>query len=106
VRIAVPISKNNNGAEISARFSRSPYFAIIDKELNKTEIIENCYFDQKFGAGKAIVEHLEKKYNVGSFAAFEIGLKVQQIASDKKIQLIILHTQVKTLLQLHTIIKQ
>ena len=103
MRIAIPISKNSIEAEISTRFSRSPFYAIIDKSTQEIQIISNCYVEQKSGAGKAIVEFLTSNHKVNAFAAFEIGQKVQEIASKKKIQLIILHTRTQTLKQIQAL---
>jgi predicted Fe-Mo cluster-binding NifX family protein len=103
MKIVIPINANNLEAEISTRFSRSPFYAIIDKTTKVTHIIPNQFVDQKSGAGKAIVDYLVNNYNVTSFAALEIGLKVQEIATKKKIQLIILHSQTQKLKQVQTL---
>jgi predicted Fe-Mo cluster-binding NifX family protein len=103
--IALPIINNSIDAEISSRFSRSPFYAIIDKTTRETHIIANQFVDQESGAGKAIVEYLINNYKVTSFAALEIGLKVQEIADRKKIQLIILHSQHRTLKQIQSLMK-
>lgn len=96
MKLAIPIKSNSLAAEISEKFSRSPYFAILDKNTGSIEFVENLIPINESGAGKKVVEFLYSN-DVSVFVAFEIGLKVQQIAFDKKIQIILLDSKNKTL---------
>lgn len=94
---ALPVKINSFYSVIALRYARSPYYAIIDTKLKNTVIIENPYVHLSSGAGRKIIELLAEKYNVNAIIAFELGLNVQQIAMQRKLQLIIIHEKNKTL---------
>ncbi len=100
MNVAVPITTNSNNSEISIRFARSEYYAIINKSSKIIEIISNPYINEQLGAGKKLVQHLIQEYKIDTIIAFELGLKVQQMAADNKLQLIIIHKKNQTLKQI------
>ncbi|MBN1927025.1 MAG: hypothetical protein JW798_14425 [Prolixibacteraceae bacterium] len=104
MRIVVPVNGSDNNAVISRHFARSTHFAIIDKLAGTREIIENPFASVSKGAGMKLVDFLLNKYKVNTIVAFELGLKVQQVASGKKMQLIIISGKMKQLKHVLTLI--
>lgn len=100
MRIAIPVSDNSDNPDLSLRFGRSPYFAIISENPKQHLIIENPFLNYTTGIGKALKELLINKYKIEMFVAYELGLKIQEIASKKNIQLVIINTKNKTLEEL------
>lgn len=96
MKIAIPIESDKPDALISTVFARSKWFAIWDSDLKTYEILDNPYHDDKLQVGENVVWLLTKK-NVGQFAAFEIGLKLQNESSIRHIQLILLPQKIKKL---------
>lgn len=94
---AIAIKDNNIDSEICLRFARSRFFAIINTSTETLSVIENPYLELKKAAGYKLVEMLINDYNVTAFVAFEIGLKVQQLAAEKNIQLIVINKTQHTL---------
>ncbi|MBN1952496.1 MAG: NifB/NifX family molybdenum-iron cluster-binding protein [Bacteroidales bacterium] len=89
MRIAIPVREAAEDSGLSLKFSRSPWFLIIDREKNTRETIRNPYAEEKVMAGSRIFNMLINEMKVDTFMAFELGLKVQQMAVKNKIQLII-----------------
>lgn len=102
---AIPIDSNKKTALISKKFARSDYFAIVNKEQRTYEIIENPYKELKLGVGKKLLKLLAEQHQVSTLVAFELGLKVQQMANESKLQLIVLSEKRQTLKQLLTYLK-
>lgn len=98
--VAVPIQESSKNADLSMKFARSRFFAIINKFDNTLKIVENPYDEMKNGVGKNIVGFLSEQHSVGTFAAFEFGLKVQQLALEKNIRLVMINEMNNNLKQL------
>lgn len=105
MKIAIPIESNLKSSTISKKFARSNYFAIIDKELKSVEIIENPFKELNLGVGKKLLNLLRTKHKVDTLLAFELGLKVQQMANEALLQLIIINEKRQTLKQLLAYLK-
>ena len=95
--LAVPIKQNSIEAQIADKFSRCPYFALIDKQKGNLSIINNTFNEQKSGAGPSVAKYLVNTQDVTAFMAFELGLKVQQWTYKNKIQLILIDDKKITL---------
>lgn len=98
--VAIPIEKDQFESTISTTFGRSNYFAIVDKTNGNVRIIKNQFKDMPKGAGIKLFQWLTEQQDVDALLAFEIGNKVQQMATKANLQLIIMNTQSKTLNQL------
>jgi len=100
---AIPIQTDSYDSSICLKFARSRYFAILNKSAKNIEFIENPFYKLEKGAGKKIVELLIDTHNVSAFVAYELGLKVQQIAIKKNISLVMIsehHKQLNDLVQM------
>ncbi|MBN2261340.1 MAG: NifB/NifX family molybdenum-iron cluster-binding protein [Prolixibacteraceae bacterium] len=95
--VAIPVSENNVKGTVSTKFSRSPYFAIVNKEEKKYEFVINNYIDEIEGVGKKLFAWLMKSYGVNTLLAYELGIKVQQLADEQNLQLIIINDESMTL---------
>lgn len=100
MKICIPILSNNKKGQVSPTFARSSYFAIIDQQLDKVEIISNPFLNVKQNLGNKLINWLLNEYNVDTLLAFELGVKVQQIANEHQMQLIIINEKNQTLKQL------
>jgi predicted Fe-Mo cluster-binding NifX family protein len=96
----VPVDSPDDTAGISKHFARSTHFAIIDNETGNREMIENPFAGVSKGAGIKLIDFLVKEYRMNKIIAFELGLKVQQMATEKEIQLIIITGKIRQLKQL------
>lgn len=96
MRIAIPIETNKSGAAISQKFARSKWFAIWDTQTNSYNFLNNPYFEDKVQVGENVVQILAKE-NVKQFVAYEIGLRLQNIASKRLIQLVLIPYRLKML---------
>ncbi|MDA3930230.1 MAG: hypothetical protein PF541_14870 [Prolixibacteraceae bacterium] len=105
MRIVIPISDKSKTSTVSKKFARSPHFAVVDKTDRTVEVIENPYADLNLGVGKKLLNWLTKEYKVDTLLAFELGLKVQQLANESKMQLIIINEKKQTLKQLLSFMK-
>ena len=97
---AIPIENRTMNSNISTKFARSMFYAIVNTNNNIIEFTKNNFVNEKTGVGKEIIKLLTNKYHVNSLIAFELGLKIQQIACEKKLQLIIVNKKNHTLDQL------
>lgn len=88
---AIPVMNDNKEAQLSLKFARSPFFALVDREFNTYRFIENPFAKDEKGVGPKILTLLCEENAVGSFVAFELGLKLQQHAKSKGLQFIILN---------------
>lgn len=100
MKLVVPIDGPDSKAGISRYFARSTHFAIVDQSKSNYEIIENPFNDFSKGVGVRLFDFLIENYQISKIVAFELGLKVQQLAIEKKLQLIILNGKNKNLKQL------
>ena len=105
MKLAVPITQNSADAKIADKFSRCPYFALIDKQKGNLSIINNAFNEQKSGAGPAVAKYLVTSQKVTAFMAFELGLKVQQWTYKNKIQLILIDDKKITLKDILNLMK-
>lgn len=95
--IALPIDQPNTEAFISKKCSRSPYFALIDKEQQSILYIENPHCNETTNVAEQVISFLINKHQISGLAAYEMGIKATQVAKQKKIQLIIIDPTIKSL---------
>jgi len=88
---AIPVMSDKKEAQLSLKFARSPFFALVDREFNTYRFIENPFYEDEKGVGPKILSLLCEENAVGSLVAFELGLKLQQHAKSKGLQFIILN---------------
>ena len=100
MKVVIPIIENSLQSKISLRFARSKYFAIIDKEKSKYKIIANDQLKKEDCIGKDLLDMLCNEHHVNTLFAYELGLNIQQIAAERRIQLLILNEKHKTLKEL------
>lgn len=100
MKIAIPVEAESKHSKLSLKFARSPFFAIVDRENAKVEIVANPFFEERFEVGKKLLKWLIEHYQVNTLLAFELGIKVQQKANEAKMQLIIINEKKQTLKQL------
>jgi predicted Fe-Mo cluster-binding NifX family protein len=96
MRIAIPVETNKAGAAISQKFARSKWFAIWDTQANSFNFLNNPYIEDKLQVGENVVQLLANE-NVKQFVAYEIGLKLQNIATKQLIQLVLIPYRLKML---------
>ena len=106
MKIAIPVTNNIENPDLSLRFGRSPFFAIISDNQKQQQIVENPFYDQKKGIANALKQLLIDKYDIGMFIAYELGLKIQEIAGKNNIQLVIINTKNKTLNEIKELLVQ
>ena len=100
MKIAIPIETDSIQSKLSLKFARSRYFALVDKENAKFEIVENPFFELNLEVGKKLLKWLIEEHRVDTLLAFELGVKVQQKANETHLQLIIINEKKQTLKQL------
>ncbi|MDA3816787.1 MAG: hypothetical protein PF486_05375 [Prolixibacteraceae bacterium] len=100
MKIAIPIDNKNIRSTVSDTFARSNFFALLDKENGDLQMVENPFKDMNKGVGVKLFEWLVVTQNVDALLAFEMGYKVQQMANDANLQIIIVNEQNKTLEEL------
>ncbi len=89
MKIAVPCESAEEKSRISACFARSPYYWIAERENQEGEFVVNPFANVSHGVGSGVVGLLSIQ-GVELLVAQELGLKVQQIASQKKVGLLLL----------------
>jgi predicted Fe-Mo cluster-binding NifX family protein len=97
MKIVVPIQNNTPESKVSLTFARSPWFALWEKPSGAVDFIANPYRQEKIGVGSRIFELLITENEANTLLAYELGLKVQQLAVKNKIQLIIINNRNQTL---------
>lgn len=102
--IAIPVETDKLNTTLSHRFGRSKYFAIYNPVSKSTVFIENVYAEDKIRVAENIT-YLLSKTSVNKLVAYEIGLKMQNEASGKEIQILIIPENLKTLKQIIQLIK-
>ena len=105
MKLAIPLNENNKNSVIAIRFARAKYLAIVDKEQNLVDILPNPCQGISTQAGKCIIHYLITRQEIDTIVAYEIGLKVQQIAQKNNIQLILINEKNKSLNQLLSMMK-
>ncbi|MGF7138989.1 NifB/NifX family molybdenum-iron cluster-binding protein [Roseimarinus sediminis] len=100
MKLAIPVTGTQLENGLSLKFARSKYFALIEKETHQIEWVENPYFDEDKKVGEHVFSWLTSGLGVDTLLAFELGLKVQQLASASNLQLIIISEKKRTLKQL------
>lgn len=96
MKAVLPIQTDSVEGLISLKFARSKFFALIDRDKRAYEIIESPFAKDQKNVGKNVFTFLIEEKKVDTFIAFELGLKVQQLTTKKKIQLIILNEKDNT----------
>lgn len=104
MRIVIPVTEATEKASVSSKFGRSPFFVLVDKTGNSYEFIENPFHQRQEHVGRKVLEFLVNEKKINSLLAFELGLKVQQIAIELKLQLIIIEKKEHKLKQLFKVI--
>ena len=97
MKIAIPVQNNKYESKVSLTFARSPWFAVWEKKSGKIDFITNPYQQKKSGAGNLAFEMLITENEANTLLAYELGLKVQQLAVKNQIQLIIINNRNQTL---------
>ncbi len=87
----IPVMTDTKGAQLSLKFARSPFFALINRELNSYHFIKNPFLNDEKNVGPKILNLLCEENKVDSLIAFELGLKLQQHAKKREVQFIILN---------------
>lgn len=105
MKFVIPVETEKRNSLLSKKFARSKYFAVVDKELKTIEVIENPYCDVNMGVGKKLLNWLLTEHKVDTLIAFELGLKVQQLANQFQLQLIIINEKKRNLKQLLAFMK-
>lgn len=105
MKIAIPVETKQKSSIVSKKFARSNFFALVDKEQKSFELIENPFAELSMGVGKKLLSLLVEDYKIDSLLAFELGLKVQQMATEANLQLIIISEKRQTLKQLLAYLK-
>ncbi|HKK81972.1 MAG TPA: NifB/NifX family molybdenum-iron cluster-binding protein [Prolixibacteraceae bacterium] len=100
MRIAIPIDDKNIRSKVSETFARSNFFALVDKENRDLKMVENPFKDMTKGVGVKLFGWLVETQKSDALLAFEMGYKVQQMANDASLQIIIVNEQDKTLEEL------
>lgn len=100
--IAIPIEQMSLKSKISTKFARSNYFAVVNKLDKNYTIIQNPYIDENVRVGQKLIDWLSADYDVDTLLAYELGLKVQQLASQKEMQFILVENESLTLEKLLT----
>ncbi|RXQ95620.1 hypothetical protein EO244_07085 [Ancylomarina salipaludis] len=94
---AIPVMSDTNEAQLSSKFARSPYFVLVDKSKKVYRFVKNPFANDEKGVGPKILTLLCQDNGVDAFIAFELGLKLQQLAKAKGLQFIILNENKKQL---------
>lgn len=105
MRFAVGLETDDYSSLVFKRFARAPFFGIIDTVTKQYSIVANDFFDSKEHAGKLAVDMLCSECNISCFIAFELGLKVQQLAKKMNVQQIILNNDKQTFDQILSLLK-
>jgi predicted Fe-Mo cluster-binding NifX family protein len=105
MKAAVALKSNKKTSEIALRFARGAFFSLIDKETGSVEIIPNPYSELDIGAGTLLIQFLKEEHDIDTLIAYELGLKVQQLADKEEMRLIIISEKNKTLSQLFKLMK-
>jgi len=88
---AIPVMTDKKEAQLSLKFARSPYFALVDRSNSTYRFVENPFAEDEKGVGPKILSLLCQDNGVDAFVAFELGLKLHQLAKTKGLQFIILN---------------
>lgn len=89
--LAIPIIEKDVKSFVSTKFARSNCFAIVNKEDNRFDLIINKFSNEQTGVGKKLFAWLTDEYKVDTLLAYELGIKVQQLAHQNNMQLIIMN---------------
>ena len=100
MKICIPIMSKSLNGQVSLTFARSDFFAIVDRHTAAVELVENPFKNLNQGVGNQLLPWLLSEYGVDTLLAFELGLKVQQIANERRVQLIIISEKKQILKQL------
>lgn len=95
--IAIPIEQMSLKSKLSTKFARSSNFAVVNKLDKNYILIKNPYADENVGVGQKLIDWLLADYGVDTLLAYELGLKVQQLASQKEMQFILVENELLTL---------
>jgi len=97
IKMAIPVQNKTYESKVSLTFARSPFFAVWEKGSDDVDFITNPYRKDKAGVGSLIFELLITEKEANILLAYELGLKVQQLALKNKIQLILINNRNQTL---------
>lgn len=97
MKMVIPVQSNDWESKVSLTFARSPWFAVWEKPSGTLDFIANPHRQEKTGVGSLVFDLLITEKKANTFLAYELGLKVQQLAVKNKIQLIIINNRNQTL---------
>ncbi len=103
MKVGIPLQENSKQGTIATRFARAKYFAVVDTEQHLFELMPNPCLGMTTQAGKCSLLYLISRQEVDTIIAYELGYKVQQIANENKIRLILInkkHNKLSHLLKL------
>ncbi len=89
MKIAVPCESADGMSRIAARFARAPFYWISERAGQGGEFVANPFANASQGVGAGVVGMLTGQ-GVNLLVAHELGLKVQQFASQKELGLLLL----------------
>ena len=85
LKIAVPINKFYDEYFLTDHLSETKYFAIIDTEFHRVDIIKSPYLITDLHSTKIAIERLVGKYSIEAITVFELKYDVYQIIKNKKL---------------------
>jgi len=85
LKIAVPIDKFDDEYFITDHLSDTKYFAIIDNEFKRVDIIKSPYLITDLHSTRIAIERLVGKYSIEAITAFELNYDVYQIIRNKNL---------------------
>lgn len=100
MKIAIPLQEESRQGLIAEHFARAKYFAVIDNENKMLELVPNPCLGMSTQAGKCSLLYLISRKTVDSIIAYELGHKVQQIANENNIRLILINRKYTKLNQM------
>ncbi len=100
MKVGIPLQEDSKQGLIAQHFARAKYFAVVDKENSLLEVMPNPCLGMSAQVGKCSLLYLISRKAVDTIIAYELGHKVQQIASEKSICLILINKKYNKLNQL------
>jgi predicted Fe-Mo cluster-binding NifX family protein len=103
MKYAISAKGNTIDSKCDPHFARSPYFAIYHSEHNTTTFIENPFRNIPERAGPSVVQLLSS-HNIQTVVSIELGEKIQNHFNSKKIGMVILVDENKSIEEIINII--
>ncbi|NJM14928.1 MAG: DUF134 domain-containing protein [Bacteroidales bacterium] len=102
---AIPVQKLSTESKISVHFARSNYFAIVNSIEGSIQLVQNPFLEETMQLGNKVMLWLDETFKTDTLIAFELGLKVHQIANHKGWQQIILGQNINNLKDIQLFMK-